>query len=209
MKATSILTAVATAAALTLPHAGALSKVSSQRVLSDEEQRELLHYTVIFEECVGMHIDDCKADIAAAVTAAFESGSDLFEGRESLAFQDMHARTSSSEGYYMVGLRTNQAEDKVIGVLGDGMIFYPWDWCHSEYDCYNIGPWDCDVGTPLGVEECCNMIKATVTHPDLNGNYLECHVDPPVGSVSNPTNYGRVCIRVNDASIVTHPPKNE
>ena len=105
-------------------------------------------------------------------------------------------------------MRTNEAETHVVGVLGDGMVFYPWQWCTKDNGCIDVGPWDCDVGTPLSVEECCNLIKVSAPAEDVNGNYIDCFVDPPVGSVSNPIDYGRVMIHVNNEDIVVHAPKN-
>jgi hypothetical protein len=205
----AVFGATALAAAVALPSAAGIQKAAEvdpnvARTLTDEE-RLLMHYTVIFEECVGIHLDACKALIQAKV----EESPEIFEHRSSLTYEVMPVRTVSDEGYNYVGLRTNEAENGVVGILGDGMVFYPWDWCDPDTGCGSIGPWDCDIGTPLSVEECCNMIKASVPHPDVNGNYLECHPDYPVGSVSNPTDYGRVCIHVNGANIVVHAPKNE
>ena len=132
---------------------------------------------------------------------------EVFGGRDFLVPEVMHVRTAADDAYYMVGLRTNIAETGVIGVLGDGMVFYPWEWCTTS-GCYDIGPWDCDVGTPLTVEQCCNMITASVPTADVNGNYLDCYADPPIGSVSKPIDAGRVCIHVNSNNIVVRPPKN-
>ena len=53
------------------------------------------------------------------------------------------------------------------------------------------------------------MIQASVPDPDVNGNMLDCYPDYPVGSVSNPTDYGRVSITTNAAGIVVHVPRNE
>lgn len=76
-------------------------------------------------------------------------------------------------------------------------------------NCYDIGPWDCDVGIPLTVEECCKYITDTVPTPDRNGNKLDCYPDPPIGSVSKPIDYGRCIIHVNSTNYVVRPPKNE
>jgi hypothetical protein len=124
-------------------------------------------------------------------------------------------REDTDNSYFKVGLRTNAQETGVAGILGDGMIFYPWDWCYPDEngdgtpECRQIGPWDCDVGTPLTVEQCCNMIKASVPNADVHGNYLECYASYPVGSVSNPVDYGRVTLQVNKDGIVVRPPRNE
>ncbi|KAL7523478.1 hypothetical protein ACHAWF_000542, partial [Thalassiosira exigua] len=161
--------------------------------------------TVIFEECVGIHLTDCQALIQADVEAQPE----LFGNRTALDYEVMPVRSSADPEYYKVGLRTNEAETHVVGILKDGMVFYPWDWCTAEDSCSSIGPWDCDVGTPLSVDQCCNMIKASVPDPDLNGNYIECFPDYPIGSVSKPIDEGRVCIHVNANNIVVNAPRNE
>ena len=75
--------------------------------------------------------------------------------------------------------------------------------------CYSIGPWDCDIGTPLTVEQCCNLIKASVPEADERGNHIDCYVDPPIGSASNPVDPGRVCIHVDANDFVVRPPRNE
>mmetsp|Transcript_30050 Transcript_30050/g.54466 ORF Transcript_30050/g.54466 Transcript_30050/m.54466 type:complete len:204 (+) Transcript_30050:117-728(+) len=203
MKATKMFTKAAMVVAVALPHAGA----ELQRTLSQEqEQRELMHFTVEFEECLGKHLEECQAIIEQEVL----DNPSIFDNRSSLNFDVMEVRSSTaSQDYYLVGLRTNAEETHVDGILGDGMIFYPWDWCNEVDDCYTVGPWDCDIGTPLTVEQCCNHIKTSVPNPDVNGNSIDCYVDPPVGSASNPIDYGRVCIHVNSENIVVHPPRNE
>ena len=52
------------------------------------------------------------------------------------------------------------------------------------------------------------MIKDSVPKADLNGNYLECHYEYPIGSTTNPVNPGRVCIHTDAAGIVVNIPKN-
>jgi len=53
------------------------------------------------------------------------------------------------------------------------------------------------------------MIQDSVPHEDMNGKYLECYTEYPVGSPSNPVNPGRVCIHTDADGIVVHIPKNE
>ena len=76
-------------------------------------------------------------------------------------------------------------------------------------DCYAIGPWDCQVGSPLTVEQCCNIIKSDVTDPDVNGNEINCVADPPMGSDTKPIDHGRVIIHIDANNMVQHPPRNE
>ena len=188
--------------------ATALSKIPStggaDRGLQQEESRELMHFTVVFDECLGQTLEACKSLIQAAV----DKDPAIFEGRTFLNYDVNKIREGGDSGYYLVGLRTNEDETGVTGILGDGMVWYPWDWCDTN-GCQTIGPWDCDVGTPLTVEQCCNMIKATVPNPDLQGNMLDCYPDYPVGSASNPVDYGRVTIHVNGEGKVVHAPRNE
>ena len=162
---------------------------------------------MVFEECLGLTKEACMDLIRDDV----EENPDIFEGRsfDDFEIHEGHVRTADQSNYYKVGLRTNTAETGVGGVLGDGMIWYPFEWCLTEEDCYTIGPWDCDVGTPLSVEECCNMIKAAEPHPDKNGNYLECFESFPVGSIDNPINYSRIMIHTDENGLVVHAPRNE
>ena len=66
---------------------------------------------------------------------------------------------------------------------------------------------DMHFGEHMTVEQCCNLVKAHVPLPDMNGNY--CYTDLPVGSESNPIDYSRVLIHVDSNQIVVHPPMNE
>jgi len=126
-------------------------------------------------------------------------------------FDVTSVRSPEAPDYYLVGLRTNSEETHVSGILGDGMIWYPYQWCTEVggTGCVDVGPWDCDVGLPLTVEQCCQAIQVTVPLPDHKGNYIDCHPDFPVGSVSNPTDFSRVRIHVDTNNIVVHAPRNE
>ena len=50
-------------------------------------------------------------------------------------------RERSDEGYNLVSLRLNEDEATVGGLLGDGMIWYPYQWCLAADDCRTVGPW--------------------------------------------------------------------
>lgn len=54
---------------------------------------------------------------------------DEFLGEAPLQYEILNVRQEGGNGYYNVGLRTNLEETHVVGVLGDGMVFYPFDWC--------------------------------------------------------------------------------
>lgn len=177
----------------------------NRQLLTEDEMRGLFSFTVEFEECVGEHVTVCKDLIQKQV----DTNPDIFEGRTSLDYEVTPVRTPNQDNYYKVGLRTDEDEAHVVGVKGDAMVSYPWQWCVDGNVCYDIGPWDCHAGFPLTVEQCCNMIKATVPVMDVNGNKIDCYVDPPVGSISKPIEYGRVRIIVNEENNVVRPPKNE
>ena len=76
----------------------------------------------------------------------------------------------------------------------------------SEDTPVSVGPWDCDTGIPLSPEECCDMIKTSVPHADVKGNFLDCHVSPPLGSDSNPHDPNRVVVLTNENHIVIREP---
>ena len=96
------------------------------------------HFTVIFEECLGIHVDTCKELIEAEVAA----NPAIFEGRESLNFDVKHVRSGADASTYnLVGLRLDQHETYVAGVHGDGLVYYPYQWCFAADDCTDVGPW--------------------------------------------------------------------
>lgn len=127
-----------------------------------------------------------------------------------------------------IGLMTNIKGTHVVGHDGDGIVKYYNPnynreniWCTSDEPCpdehnslthiedgccFHIGPWDCDSGFPLTIEQCCNVIKASVPGKDKNGNEIYCHVAYPLGSEQNPFDYSRVSIILNGADRVVTPP---
>mmetsp|Transcript_38990 Transcript_38990/g.93383 ORF Transcript_38990/g.93383 Transcript_38990/m.93383 type:complete len:206 (-) Transcript_38990:130-747(-) len=201
---TSVLTA---AAAISIPSgAVGLSRTKTEihsRNLVDASFRD--HFTVVFDECVGLFKDECITLIQNHVA----NNPAIFDGLPELNIETKHIRQTADSNYYLLGLRTDETETNVVGVLGDGMIFYPWQWCLAVDNCIDIGPWDCDVGESLSVEQCCNYIKGSMPQADMNGNYLDCYVDPPIGSASNPADYTRVQIHVDEDNRVKHAPRNE
>ena len=112
--------------------------------------------------------------------------------------------------------------DGLFGSAGGesmGMVWYPFKWVlppgtYGDTDYANpieidVGPWDCDVGAPLTVDECCSLIKSSVPFADVNGNFLECYANYPVGSVQNPEVSSRVIILTNHQGIVVKAPVAE
>jgi hypothetical protein len=210
MRAATTLATLATAVFSALPASSGFEIVEDHRNLQvagddEEAQRALMHVVADFkEECMKKHVNYCIAQIRHTLAQY----PDVFGGRSDFDFQVNKIREASDEGYNLVALRTNEAETGVVGILGDGMIWYPHPWCTVE-QCFEIGPWDCEVGIPLTVEQCCSMIKDTVPGEDINGKTLECYPDPPIGSESNPVNPGRVIIHTDAAGTVVHIPSNE
>lgn len=208
MKTAIILAAAA--AALAVPRADA------QGLSAFPDERDLYHpssngrQVIIFEECQHKPGPACKG----MITKAVRSNRDLFGGRGRLNFLTIPVRSANESEYWKIFLRTDVSETYVEGVLGDGMVFYPHEWCSDGSDgygggCANIGPWDCDLGSPLLVQDCCDLIQADYPGVDVNGNTLECFPDFPIGSPSNPIDEDRVIIHIDAEGNVAHPPRNE
>ena len=83
------------------------------------------------------HKDECISNINTVLSSYPE----MFGGRSSLSFEVNKVREKTDEGYNIVSLRLNPDETTVGGLLGDGMIWYPYEWCLSADDCYTVGPW--------------------------------------------------------------------
>lgn len=77
----------------------------------------------------------------AAIDAKLASYPELFGNRPSFFYEVNKIRERSDEGYNLVSLRLNEDEATVGGLLGDGMIWYPYQWCLAADDCRTIGPW--------------------------------------------------------------------
>lgn len=88
---------------------------------------------LVFEECVGK----TKAECLVIVSAVLDEHPDLMPVGalsadsfvENLNVEELAMRSQSSDDYYKVGLRTDYEETHIVGVLGDGMTFYPYPWC--------------------------------------------------------------------------------
>ena len=89
------------------------------------------------EECHLKHKDECIAAIDAKLAAYPE----LFDNRSSFYYEVNKIRERSDAGYNLVSLRLNEDEATVGGLLGDGMIWYPYQWCLAADDCITVGPW--------------------------------------------------------------------
>ncbi len=88
---------------------------------------------LVFEECVGKTKAECLVTVSAVLdeNPEFMPAGALSAGdfMENLKVEELPVRSQSSEDYYKVGLRTDYEETHVVGVLGDGMTFYPYPWC--------------------------------------------------------------------------------
>ena len=88
------------------------------------------------EECLHLHKDTCISNINARVLetpAAFKN--------PHLNFEINKIRERSDDGYNLVSLRLNMDGETVGGLMGDGMIWYPYQWCLTAENCITIGPW--------------------------------------------------------------------
>ena len=87
----------------------------------------------MFEECVGKTRAECLAIVSAVLdenpefmpAGAQSAGSFV----DNLNVEELAVRSQNSDDYYLVGLRTDYEETHIVGILGDGMTFYPYDWC--------------------------------------------------------------------------------
>mmetsp|Transcript_24867 Transcript_24867/g.53646 ORF Transcript_24867/g.53646 Transcript_24867/m.53646 type:complete len:301 (+) Transcript_24867:44-946(+) len=154
-----------------------------------------------FDECVGKTLEECQTLIDTFVTA----NPDQFNNQTTLMMDIRKIRELTDDSYYKVVIRTNLAGDKSLGIFDDGMIYYPWPWRVGGVD-RTIGPWDCDVGTPLTVSECCQMIQQAVPDMDDNGHYMACFVEEPVGGPNNPEREDRAIVVTNANGKVVRPP---
>ncbi|KAL7536408.1 hypothetical protein ACHAXR_007144 [Thalassiosira sp. AJA248-18] len=211
---TSILGAAASIlVALPCGHAQMRKAVYNQPVKVLEETRDLMHTeepdTIVFEECVGKTLPVCEALIKEQVAAHIAEFA--VSSPEELDFSVLPVRTSGSDGYWNVGLRTDISGQYVEGVLDDSMVFYPFDWCTTA-GCVSNLAWNCEEGgEPMTVDACCDIIKADsrVADADVNDNMIDCFPDYPIGHASKPIVAERVLIHVDSQNIVVHPPRNE
>ena len=129
------------------------------------DERGLFETHKYFPECIGLSVEECEALIEQEIV----ENPDVFPA--GVVFDVRNKRQITDDTYNFVVLVTND-EDHVIGRLGDGVVEYPFVWRKNGVEV-EIGPWDCDVGTPLTSSECCTFIKASVPGVDDNGRELE------------------------------------
>jgi len=156
------------------PETGAVrGAIAPDRVLT---KRDLFETHIDFPECVGKTMEVCEAIIQAEAAKTPE----LFGG-EAIVFDVRYKRQRTDDDYNLVVLRMDEDHDHVAGTNGDGLVDYPWTWrtlVDGVWEDVEIGPWDCDLGTPLTAVQCCDFIKSSVPNPDDQGNYLDCFQEP-------------------------------
>lgn len=109
---------------------------------------------------------------------------ELTNGNE-INFDLRPKRQRTDETYNSVVLVTDNDDfQHVAGINRDGIVKYPFPWVMNGEEI-ELGPWDCDVGTPLTTTECCAFIQASVPGVDDNGRHLECYVQTPEASDPN------------------------
>ena len=89
------------------------------------------------EECLHKPKDECIDAINARV---LETPA-IFGNPHVVNYDVRKIRKETDEGYNLVSLRTNMDTTTIGGLLGDGMIWYPYEWCLAADNCYTIGPW--------------------------------------------------------------------
>jgi len=136
------------------------------------DERGLFETHKYFPECIRLSVDQCEDLIEQEIG----ENPDLFPG--GVVFDVRSKRQITDDTYNYVVLVTNDTGEHVTGRLGDGVVEYPFLWRKDGVEV-QIGPWDCDVGTPLTTWECCAFVKASVSGVDENGRELECYIQPP------------------------------
>lgn len=163
--------------------------------------------TIVFDECLGKPLRTCRGVVMRAV----RGNPNLFGFHpKDLHFEGIPVRSETDEGYNKVFIKTDfETSTKAVGVMGDGMIFYPFEWHKADGTIVDIGPWDCSPGDDfLSWQTCCTIVQGGAGL-DISGNPLGCEPSHPVGSPANPREPGRVIIHVNEENKVVHPPRVE
>lgn len=133
------------------------------------DERGLFESHMYFPECIGLSVDQCEDLIEQEIA----ENPDLFPG--GVVFDVRSKRQITDDTYNYVVLVTDEVGEHVVGRLGDGVVEYPFVWRKDGAEV-EIGPWDCDMVTPLKTAECCAYIKASVPGVDDNGRELEVRI---------------------------------
>jgi len=155
-----------------------------------------------FDGCQGKTVIKCGEIIDAEVSKNPEK----FGNNTSLMLDVRKIREETDESYFKVVLRTDARGQVVHGIMGDGMVYYPWLWRVAGVDNI-IGPWNCSTGSGrMGPAECCTMIQTDVSEPNDAGDFLACFVEEPVGGPNNPVRTDRAIAVVDGQGRVVRPP---
>ena len=148
-----------------------LSELSDMLRDGPVDERGLFESHMYFPECIGLSVDQCEDLIEQEIA----ENPDLFPG--GVVFDVRSKRQITDDTYNYVVLVTDDVGEHVVGRLNDGLVEYPFVWRKDGAEV-EIGPWDCDMVTPLKTAECCAYIKASVPGVDDNGRELECYIQP-------------------------------
>lgn len=146
-----------------------LSELSGMLRDGPVDERGLFESHMYFPECIGLSVDQCEDLIEQEIA----ENPDLFPG--GVVFDVRSKRQITDDTYNYVVLVTDEVGEHVTGRLGDGVVEYPFVWRKDGAEV-EIGPWDCDMATPLKTAECCAYIKASVPGVDDNDRELEVRI---------------------------------
>jgi len=174
-------------------------KLHTQQTEEDEDRgmnvaRQVLETVVTFPECLNMFLVDCLAIINSQISSL---------GLATLETIVHEKRNLSQEGYNKVVIVTNEMADKVVGRAKDGIVSYPFMWDDAFAGSRLLSPWNCVNITP---EDCCLMIKQSVSNKDTKDNYIECHIFVPFGGIGKPKRNDRVFVTVSQDGRVHEKP---
>ena len=146
-----------------------LSELSDMLRDGPVDERGLFESHMYFPECIGLSVEQCEDLIEQEIA----ENPDLFPG--GVVFDVRSKRQITDDTYNYVVLVTDEVGEHVTGRLGDGVVEYPFVWRKDGAEV-EIGPWDCDMVTPLKMAECCAYIKASVPGVDDNGRHIEVRI---------------------------------
>jgi hypothetical protein len=151
--------------------------------------------TIKFPECLELHLEDCLQLIS----------SELAQLQISAEVVIHEKRTADQAGYNKVVIITDLTAEHVKGRDGNGIVSYPFMWeTATGIKTLGVdGKWDCQQDTP---EECCVKITESMPEPDVNGNYLQCHIFVPFGGVGNKKRSDRVFVTLSQDGRVQESP---
>lgn len=151
---------------------------------ADDVRRDLVETTISFPECREKFLEEC-IDILHAQLLELDIEAQLIT---------LYKRKEDDAEYNKVVIVTDLTAATVKGRTNDGMVQYPFSWKISDIDHRTLGvegKWNCLGESP---EDCCAAIKTSAPDPDMNGNYIACHIFVPIGGAGNPKKGDRIFI---------------